>query len=188
MFLLELVAVVFSFATVILCIHKKTIAWPVGLIGVIAYAILFYKVSLVSAMTLQVIFFFQGIYGWWYWSLRDENTEEKMPVRSLDWSTVVGVLWILVLFSFWIGAFSAMLTSAVHPFLDTGTSVLALVANLWLARKILESWILWIIADIFYIWLFIITGLYMSAALYVVFMFTATIGYRKWKREPYVTD
>jgi len=85
--------------------------------------------------------------------------------------------------------FGAMLAILVHgvkgadyPFWDTSATTISLVANIWLARKVIECWYLWIVADIILIGLFAAKGLYFSAATYGLFLIMAVLGYLEWRK------
>ena len=67
--------------------------------------------------------------------------------------------------------------------LDSITTSLSLTAMLLLARRKVENWLYWIIADIIYIPLFIYKGLYITSLQYVVFLYLAIKGYDEWKKE-----
>ena len=67
--------------------------------------------------------------------------------------------------------------------LDSITTSLSLTAMLLLARRKVENWLYWIIADIIYIPLFIYKGLYITSLQYVVFLYLAIRGYDEWKKE-----
>jgi nicotinamide mononucleotide transporter len=52
-----------------------------------------------------------------------------------------------------------------------------------MTRKILENWLLWMIADIVYIPMYISKHLYVTAVLYAVFLVLAVIGLVDWRRS-----
>ena len=65
--------------------------------------------------------------------------------------------------------------------LDSITTSLSLTAMLLLARRKVENWLYWIVADIIYIPLFIYKGLYVTSLQYMVFLYLAIRGYDEWK-------
>ena len=75
------------------------------------------------------------------------------------------------------------MTDSDVVFLDSITTALSLTAMLLLARRKLENWIFWIVADIIYIPLFIYKGLYITSGQYFVFLILAISGYFEWKRD-----
>ena len=67
--------------------------------------------------------------------------------------------------------------------LDSITTSLSLTAMLLLARRKIENWIFWIIADLIYIPLFLYKGLYIASLQYFVFLILAISGYIEWKKN-----
>jgi nicotinamide mononucleotide transporter len=179
--LLEMVAVVFSFAAVWLTIRKHVACWPVGLVGVTAYFLLFHRLRLYADMALQVVFFAQGLYGWWFWR-RGGTDRREPPVTLLGLPRLAVLAASVLLATLGIGALLAR-TDASAPYLDSFLALTSLAANALLARKVLESWWLWITADVLYIGLFLTRGVPLSAALYLVFLLMAIQGAVRWQRE-----
>src|SRR5688572_14838136 len=142
--LLEVVAVVFSFAAVWLTIRKHVACWPVGLVGVTAYFLLFHRLRLYADMALQVVFFAQGLYGWWFWR-RGGTDRREPPVTVLGLPRLAVLTAALLVATVGIGTLLAR-TDASAPYLDSFLALTSLTANALLARKVLESWWLWIIA------------------------------------------
>ena len=180
-FWIEAFAVLFSIVAVTLQVRRHPLGWPLTLIGVSIYAWIFWDIRLYADMGLQVVFFAQGAYGWWFW-LHGGREQTEAPIRRLD-----GRGWLITLIVIAVGA--ALLgyglerwTDAARPWLDSFLSVTSLTANLLLARKVLENWMLWIFADVLYIGLFIDRGVYLTAGLYVVFLGLATAGLMAWLR------
>ena len=73
---IELAGTVSGMACVYLTAKEKVICWPVGIINIIFFFIMFYQVQLYSDMMLQVIFFIMTVYGWWKWTHPDENSSD----------------------------------------------------------------------------------------------------------------
>src|SRR5688572_19342661 len=179
--LLEVVAVGFSFAAVWLTIRKHVACWPVGLVGVSAYFLLFHRLHLYADMTLQVVFFAQGLYGWWFWR-RGGTVRREPPVTVFGLPRLAVLAAAVLLATLGIGTLLAR-TNASAPYLDSFLALTSLTANALLARKILESWWLWIVADVLYIGLFLAKDVPLSAGLYVVFLLMAIQGAVRWQRE-----
>jgi len=64
---LELIAASLGFITTILYARQNIWSWPLGIIMVILYFIIFYQVRLYADMLSQIVFFILQLYGWWYW-------------------------------------------------------------------------------------------------------------------------
>ena len=85
--------------------------------------------------------------------------------------------------SFLIIQYALNKTDSDVVFLDSITTALSLTGMLLLARRKLENWIYWIIADIIYIPLYIYKELYPTSLQFFIFLILAILGYRNWKKE-----
>ncbi len=74
-------------------------------------------------------------------------------------------------------------TDSTVPFWDALTTVLSLLATYGQCRKRVESWYLWIAADIVYVPLYAYKGLYLTSILYIGFMALCVIGLLNWKKD-----
>jgi nicotinamide mononucleotide transporter len=72
---------------------------------------------------------------------------------------------------------------AALPYWDAFAAVLSLIAQWLLARKALESWILWIVVDVVSIGIYSAKELYLTAGLYVIFLGLAITGLMAWRRD-----
>jgi len=167
MLLIEIIAIIFSLICVILAVNKNVWSWPIGLIGVVAYAFLFFDVELYADFGLQFIFFAQGVYGWWYWKKGNVGKEISITrFNKFDYMFLIVSFIVLYIFVIYI---VKLFNDSNIIFIDAFVAVGSLIANLMLARKKLESWILWIIVDIVYIGLFTYKELCASSVLYFIF-------------------
>ena len=64
---LEIIAVLFTLGCVALTARQNIWCWPVGIVGVIAFFLVFLEQKLYAETTLQVIFLLQSLYGWYNW-------------------------------------------------------------------------------------------------------------------------
>jgi nicotinamide mononucleotide transporter len=178
---IEILAVVATLASVWLSVRRNILTWPTGIIGVSAYFVVFLRERLYADMALQVLFFVQCSYGWWAWHRSEQRAEP--PIRTLSARGrmivavgVAAVAWIA-------GTLLDRYSNASAPYWDATASMLSITANQLLARRLLENWVLWIIADALYVGIFTWKGLYLSAALYVLFLGMVIAGLRRWTRE-----
>jgi nicotinamide mononucleotide transporter len=74
-------------------------------------------------------------------------------------------------------------TDSTVPFWDALTSAISLAATYGQSRKLLESWWLWIAADLVYIPLYLYKGLNLTATLYLVFLALCGAGLVAWQRD-----
>lgn len=178
---LELIAVLFSLCCTWLAVRKNVLNWPVGIIGTAAYFFVFYSVQLYADMLLQLVFISQGFYGWYNWKFGKQEKENIIVSSLSQKERLVYGFTILIATVCWCYALQKW-TDASLPLADAFVSTLSLAANWLMARKKIENWILWIVADVLYVFLFLYKELYLSGALYVVFVIFATRGFIEWNK------
>ena len=178
---LEWVGTVSGFACVYLAARQNIWNWPVAIISVVAYSLLFYEYGLYGDAVLQLYFMGTSFYGWYYWIKRKEAHER--PVSSLNLKQIVGVLIASVLMTFLLGWFLDNYTDTDVPYTDGFCTAVSFIAQFLMTRKVLQNWALWIIVDICYVPLYIYKGLMLTAVLYVLFLALALMGYQQWRRS-----
>ena len=178
---IEVLAVLASLCSVWLSVRRHILTWPTGILGVSAYFVVFLRERLYADMGLQVLFFVQCSYGWWAWRRSEQRAEP--PIRLLPARLRVALVAGVVAAAWGAGTLLARYTDAAAPYWDASASVLSITANQLLARRLLENWVLWIVADVLYVGIFTWKGLYLSAGLYAIFLAMVVAGLRRWTRE-----
>jgi nicotinamide mononucleotide transporter len=178
----EWIAAILSAVSVYLSARENIWSWPTAIVSVAMYAFVFLRAGLYSDAGLQVFFFAISVYGWYEWLHGGENRTRLHVSRATPrvWavSAVVGVAFWIVL-----GFLTSKLQGVSLPFLDSALTTLSIIAQIMMTRKILENWILWIIADIVYVPVYVFKGLYPTAGLYAVFLVLAIMGLVQWRRS-----
>lgn len=178
--LIEAIAAIASAWSVWLLAKNNPLGWWIGLIGVIAYAAVFYQVKLYGEVAIQFFYLitsFQAIYIWWRGG---ENSIEKPVGRiSQRWLIISAIL--LTVGVFGLQTILVSLGGAA-PFWDALTTILSAIAQLYLMERYLESWYLWIVADTIYVPLYASRGLYLTSILYAIFWLMAIHGLRNFQR------
>jgi nicotinamide mononucleotide transporter len=81
-----------------------------------------------------------------------------------------------------LGSAMQRFTDASYPFPDAFIAVASLIAQYLMSRKILESWLVWIVVDVISIGLFLAKSLYPTTVLYSLFLVLAVWGWFAWRR------
>ena len=178
--LLEIFAAITGLLAVYLTAKQIIWCWPVALINTILYTIVFYQSSLFADTGLQVFYFFSSIYGWFYWKKNDVKVLspiKRIATQEYFWGSI------FIFFSFLILGFGLKkYTQASMPLLDSFCVAMSLCAQIFMARRRLENWLIWISVDFIYVGLFIFKELYLTAILYALFIIIAIAGYIDWKK------
>lgn len=180
--LLETIAVLTGIYCVWLNVRQNIWTWPAAILSSLLFGIIFYNERLFTTMLLQGLFIGISIYGWRAW-LTGGPGGGTLHVSRLSPNTglILGGLTILGTIGF--ALFLTYITSSEYPVIEGLTTMLSVVGSWMAARKLLESWIVWIITDVIYVGLFIATSLYQTSFLYALYLVLATIGYIAWRNS-----
>lgn len=195
MSLVELIGTITGMWCVWLTAKNKISCWPIGLINILFFFVLFYQVHLYSDMLLQAYFFVTSLYGWWAWKnpkqgFEDKNTELKITTLSKGQRILIGFLIVIgtgILYSIAININSLMPTlfpePAAAPLRDAFCAIMSVFAQLIMTRRKLECWVLWILVDIISCVYYFEVGIALVGLEYVIFTFIAIKGLLDWRKE-----
>lgn len=178
--LLEGVAVLTGILCVWLNVRQNIWTWPVAIISSLLFAVVFFEDHLYTTMLLQGLFIGISIYGWRTWLTGGPEGGTLLVTRLRP---VVGLI-LLALTVTGTAGFTLLLNYVIgspYPLTEGLTTTLSVIASWMAARKILESWLVWIVTDAIYVGLFIATELYLTLLLYVLYLGLATTGYIAWR-------
>ncbi|WP_404480115.1 nicotinamide riboside transporter PnuC [Novosphingobium sp. BL-52-GroH] len=175
----EWIAAALGLANIALLVRRSVWNYPFGMAMVALYAVVFFKARLYGESGLQLFFFAAQAWGWVLWVRAGEGTSQ-VPVRWLDnfsrlvWLTATAALalnlgWVMHHF-----------TDASLPYADAAIAGASIAAQILLAFRRIENWLLWIAIDLASIAVYLTKGLYPTAALYVVFLGMSALGLREW--------
>jgi len=156
--------------------------WPVGIISSVVYIIVFFVSKFYADMSLQVYYLIISIYGWALWARKKETLADKKELKISRVPKKIYLLLIIITLVLWaaIGIFLDKLTDSPIPYWDAFTTALSITATWMLAKKYIEQWIIWIIADLVSMGLYIYKDLIPTAILFTVFTTMAFVGYFNW--------
>lgn len=174
----EIIGFITGAAAVWLVAKENILTFPVGMVNAAFFFILFLEARLYTDMWLQVFFFLVQIVGWVAWLKAGPNRTElhvariSLPVAAVSAIGVAVFVYLMV----------PVLREAhgAYPFADSTTTGLSVAAQFLLSFKVLENWLLWIAADLIYIPVYALKGLYFTSFLYVAFLIICFVGIRHW--------
>ena len=176
---LELIAFVLGIINVTLVVRRSVWNFPFGMAMVSLYAIVFWRERLYSDMLLQCFFLVVNAWGWRMWAINRAGAGE-IVVEIMDArERVVWLLaWLLISLAWGIGM--ARWTEADLPWLDAGIATASVAAQVMMARRLLENWVVWIGVDIASVGLYAAKGLWLTLVLYVIFLGLSFWGLVDW--------
>ncbi|RZS34338.1 nicotinamide mononucleotide transporter [Herbihabitans rhizosphaerae] len=178
---IEVIGAVTGIVCVWLVARQHVLNWPLGMLNNLAWLVLFMGSGLYADGVLQAVYLGLACYGWANWVLGARAlAADRLPVRrtsSTEWA-VLGALGLLGTVA--LGVLLSGATDSTVPWWDAITTVLSLLATYGQARKLVECWWLWIAADVLYIPLYGVKGLWMTAIVYAIFLALCVRGLLAW--------
>lgn len=163
-----------------LTVRARVSNFPVGLANSAFFLVLFWSVGLYANAGLQVVYLALGVVGWWRWLY---GGEARTPLVTEHASrTMLAACAVAA-----VGATVALVVilDAVNgsaPFWDAATTALSLVAQWLLNEKKVETWYVWAAVDLVYVPLYASQHLYLTSAVYALFLAMCVKGLAEWRR------
>ena len=181
---LEIMAVFFGFASVWYSKQNNILVFPTGLISTSIFVYLLFKWQLLGDMMINGYYFIMSFYGWYIWT-RKVDAKNLTPIsRATKSEQIIAVI---------IFALTLVLVYQVYQFYDMWTNWVAYVDTLttalffvgmWLmAKRKIENWYFWVVADIISIPLYLYKGLTFTSIQYFGFTILAIFGFLAWKKN-----
>ena len=181
MSLLEIIAVLLGIMNIVLIIRRSVWNFPVAIVMVALYFVIFRDAKLYSDAGLQIFFAIVNMYGWWSWT-RNKAGSGTVVVRRIPKTGYA--LWILgSVAAIWgWGALMHAETDASYPYWDASVAMLSVAGQILMARRFVENWHFWIVVNLISIPLYFMKELYLTAGLYSVFLVLAIAGLIEWRK------
>jgi len=172
---LELSAVITSFTAVLLGARGVRMTWPWYLLSASLYAIFFYQVDLIASALLQFVFIAAAIWGWLGWKKSGVLPRYMNNKERLIWLSALVASWLITA-----PALENIGAAATLP--DSFLLISSTLAQAVMVLQRNETWIAWIVIDIFGTYHYANQGYWFTALLYGVFTVIAFFGLKRWKK------
>ena len=172
---LELSAVITSFTAVLLGARGVRMTWPWYLLSASLYALFFYQVDLIASALLQFVFIAAAIWGWLGW--------KKSGVLPRYMNNKERLIWLSALIASWLITAPALENiGAAATLPDSFLLISSTLAQAAMVLQRNETWIAWIVIDIFGTYHYANQGYWFTALLYGVFTIIAFFGLKRWRK------
>lgn len=180
-----------AFITGVLCVvlaaKGKISNYIFGMYNTFAYAYLAYQNGLYGEMGLNLFFFVPtNIIGFIMWKkFMNQNTVKmrKMSNKSLMIVFVICIIGIIGL-----GFALSKIEGQLTPYIDATTNVLSVIATFLMLYRFREQWILYIILNVFTIFMWTIRTIngspdgLMMIVMWTAYLVNAVYGYYNWSK------
>lgn len=163
--------------------------WWTGMVACVLFGVLFYDFQLYADSMLQVFFVATSVVGWYGWASKGKEISTPnvtfgpggLAIAYITATTIAAYcIYTLLLVNF---------TNAYAPALDSAILVLSIVAQLFMMRRYVLSWPLWVVVNTIAVPLFFSRELYVTSFMYSLYWFHAFYGWYNWNKlskEQYV--
>lgn len=181
--ILEIIAVVFGISSVLFARKNNILVFPTGVVSTVLYVYILFKFKLYGDLIINIYYTFMSFYGWFLWS-RTKNGVVEFPIDTVNKKEIYGAAVIFISTLLFIAAVYHTFDKFTHwtAIIDAFTTGL-FFAGMWLmAKRKIENWIIWIIADVISIPLYFYKGLFFSSFQFLIFTIVAIYAYLEWKK------
>ena len=180
---LELIAVVFGVISVLFARKNNILVYPTGLVSTILYVYILFEFRLYGDLIINFYYTIMSFLGWYLWSKTKDGAEE-FPISTINRKEILISMLIFTITLTFVAFVYHFFDKFTHwtAYVDALTTGLFFVGMWLMAKRKIENWILWIIADVISVPLYFYKGLTFSSFQFVLFTIIAILGYKEWKR------
>jgi nicotinamide mononucleotide transporter len=161
----ETAAALMGVAYILLAAKESQWCWLFAFFSTLVYTVLFWHDQLPM----------QALLNFYYMGMADALHISRWP-----WLWHIGFIAVGIVVSAGVSAYLQKTGQSQSPVLDAYTTVFSMM-NTWLiARKVLENWLYWAVIDGAATLLYVQTGYYATAALFVLNTILAIVGFISW--------
>ncbi len=165
--------------------------WVVGFLTSLVYVFVFLLAKIYADMGLQTYYVGISIYGFYQWTRNASKAHpdnanipsDRILYTHLDAPLFTRIIGTLVVTSTILWYILHRFTDSPIPAGDAFTTAIGIIATWMLARRIIEHWIFWVIADLVSVYLYYLRELYPTVLLYFCYATLAIAGYFNWRKK-----
>jgi len=183
--LFDLIGAVLSLLSTYYFIRLNNKAWFIGMIATGVNGLLYWQKGIYADMGLEIIYFLSMCYGLYLWKdLGSQNIDKQnTSIQSL---TLNHGLFLTLVFGLIFGIIYGLLlnfTQSTVAFMDAFTASISLVAQWLMCHKFIATWVLWLVTDVLYSFMYLGKNLPFHCLLMIIYAGMAVTGYIVWARR-----
>lgn len=181
---LEAIIFVTGIASVWYAKKENILVYPTGIIATVISVYILLKDQLYGDMMMNFYFSIMSVYGWWNWARTKNNKKVIQISRTNTKEKIIGFgLFVLTMVITYMVYKSSGIEIETSNYIDIFTSGMFFTGMWYMAKKKIENWTLWIIADIITVPLYAYRGWGMLSFQYLIFTVLAIQAYLAWKKS-----
>lgn len=181
MALYEWGAIISSLFYLFFAIKNKPICFIFGIIGSGIWALVSFNAGLKFDAGLQLFYVLISLLGLYNWT-KGSNSKLTLPITEYTVTQHLGIIGLGILSTTLLIYISRFVEYITLPMLDASTTVFLVIGTLLLIQRKHSSWIYLVVADFVYIYIYGVSGLWLFAAMMVIYIVFGIFGYINWSK------
>ncbi|ASG67280.1 aminotransferase [Francisella halioticida] len=158
----------------------KVWSWSLGIVGAVILLFLFAMKSTYSLVLLQIVYVIFFSYGWYKWSTQGIDSDNAIKwMKVPDYFRYLFYIIVLCVFSIAFNYFTDS-KDIISTGLLTGITFIAIIMTI---EKFMENWVVWIISDLYFVFVMYQQQLYGQVLQNLIFLLTAIYGFYFWYKN-----
>ena len=175
--ILSLISGVSGMFAVVLCAERKMSFWIFAWIQLITYLILAWEQKLWGEVGENIFYAITMIGGMFIWNKYKENDKVKSRSLSKNFFELIKIGCAIGILLLW---YCLNCTDDTQPFMDSITTVPAIIAQILMITAYKEQWYFWLIIDIASIYMWAIACDWCMVSQFIFWTINCLYGLRKW--------
>lgn len=175
---LSLISGVSGIFAVVLCAERKMSFWIFAWIQLITYLILAWDQKLWGEVGENIFYGITMIGGMFIWNKYKEGDKVKSRSLSKNYFEFIKITCAIGILLLWYGL---KCTNDTQPFMDSISTVPAIIAQILMITAYKEQWYFWLIIDIASIYMWAIAGDWCMVSQFIFWTINCLYGIKKWK-------
>lgn len=177
---LSLISGVTGIIAVVLCAERKMSFWIFAWIQLITYVILAIDQQLWGEVGENIFYAITMIAGMFIWNKNKEGDQVKAKQLTKNKFELIKIGCVLGIIALWC---VLQQTNDTQPFMDSITTVPAIIAQIFMILAYREQWYFWLIIDVASIYMWAVAGNWCMAAQFVFWTANCLYGLKNWENE-----
>jgi len=179
---ISLISGITGIISVVLCAQRKISFYTFGFIQLFTYIWLCIDQHLYGEIAENIFYAITMIYGIFIWvKNKDKNDNTKVIPKKLQFGNLTIIYFCMVLGILGLWLFLSQHTNDSQPFMDSITTIPAIIAQVLMILAYREQWYFWLIIDIGSIFMWAIANDWNMVAQFIFWTINCIYGLKNWK-------
>jgi nicotinamide mononucleotide transporter len=189
---IEFVGAILTLIFLYLEVTRQWTMWIIGVLSGLFYVYINFNAQLYALAGLCTYNVIVSLYGIYCWKFAKTKNNQDLPFIFISKPFVLKLSLIGIAVFASIAFILLRFTNIPNPLAENGElfpfildnliTTLSILATWMAAKKIVESWYLWLVVNPCTIALYLYKGMYPSTILYIVFAIFSVVGYIQWRK------